>query len=379
MEYCGAGSVRDICKLVDGPLTEAQIAVICREALQGLAFLHSIGKIHRDIKGGNILLKDNGEVKLADFGVSAQLDGTLAKRNTFIGTPYWMAPEVIQESSYDGKADVWSIGITAIEMAELVPPHAQVHPMRVLFKILRDPPPKLSRKGTSWSEQFHEFVAKCCVKDPNLRMTSTQALKEKFIETAGSTRILLELVDQSKMAAQLRAETPKAQNDGTVNKLRTVAGTSKSSGTVKVNTFNAGFGDGGGTMVVHKDDDDDDLDTGTVAKGMKSSISREQLMTVDTVNAKNFLDGAPPPPVPISNDMAGTVRIVDVSPQGLIQNISRKHALQLPMVSARSLKSEVLLSPADSNINLYETMRELIPPEVNYSSFTLRFRILYLI
>ncbi|MQM12329.1 hypothetical protein Taro_045247 [Colocasia esculenta] len=133
MEYCGGGSVADLMSVTEEPLDESQIAYICREALKGLSYLHSIFKVHRDIKGGNILLTEQGEVKLGDFGVAAQLTRTMSKRNTFIGTPHWMAPEVIQESRYDGKVDVWALGVSAIEMAEGFPPRSNVHPMRCRF------------------------------------------------------------------------------------------------------------------------------------------------------------------------------------------------------------------------------------------------------
>ncbi|MCO5577716.1 hypothetical protein L7F22_031548 [Adiantum nelumboides] len=130
MEYCGGGSVADLLHVTEEPLEEQQIAYICGEALKGLAYLHHIFKVHRDIKGGNILLTEQGEVKLGDFGVAAQLTRTLSKRNTSIGTPHWMAPEVIQGTRYDGKVDVWSLGISAIEMAEGSPPRDNVHPLR---------------------------------------------------------------------------------------------------------------------------------------------------------------------------------------------------------------------------------------------------------
>lgn len=135
MEYCGGGSVQGVLKATGQGLREEEIALIVRESLRALAYLHSIRKIHRDIKGGNILLCTNGDVKLADFGVSAQLVRTMSKRSTFVGTPYWMAPEVIQGHRYDGKADVWSIAITAIEMAQRLPPLFDVHPMRVIMCI----------------------------------------------------------------------------------------------------------------------------------------------------------------------------------------------------------------------------------------------------
>ncbi|KAJ0724989.1 putative protein kinase STE-STE20-Pl family [Helianthus annuus] len=181
MEYCGGGSVADLMNVTDEALEEPQIAYICKEALKGLSYLHSIFKVHRDIKGGNILLTEQGEVKLGDFGVAAQLTRTMSKRNTFIGTPHWMAPEVIQESRYDGKVDVWALGVSAIEMAEGLPPRSNVHPMRVLFMISIEPAPMLEDKE-KWSLVFHDFIAKCLTKDPRIRPTASELLKHKFIE-----------------------------------------------------------------------------------------------------------------------------------------------------------------------------------------------------
>lgn len=186
MEYCGGGSVADLLHVTEESLEERQIAYICGEALKGLAYLHSIYKVHRDIKGGNILLTEQGEVKLGDFGVAAQLTRTLSKRNTSIGTPHWMAPEVIQGSSYDGKVDVWSLGVSAIEMAEGLPPRYNVHPLRVLFMILREPAPMLEDKE-KWSLIFHDFVAKCLTKETRLRPSATDMLKHKFINRCNGT------------------------------------------------------------------------------------------------------------------------------------------------------------------------------------------------
>jgi serine/threonine protein kinase len=195
IEYCGGGSVMDILSILGPTLTEQQIAAICASTLKGLVYLHNQKKIHRDIKAGNILMNENGDIKLADFGVSAQLANTISKRQTVIGTPYWMAPEVIQETSYNGKADVWSLGITAIEMAEGKPPLHGIHPMRAIFMIPNKPPPTFSDK-TKWSEDLIDFVAQCLQKNAADRPTSKDLLKHKFIQKAKPTKILTALIDQ---------------------------------------------------------------------------------------------------------------------------------------------------------------------------------------
>ncbi|XP_061382978.1 serine/threonine-protein kinase mig-15 isoform X3 [Danaus plexippus] len=192
MEYCGAGSVTDLVKSTKGQsLKEEWISYICREILRGLSHLHSNKVIHRDIKGQNVLLTDNAEVKLVDFGVSAQLDRTIGRRNTFIGTPYWMAPEVIAcdenpEATYDNRSDLWSLGITALEMAESQPPLCDLHPMRALFLIPRNPPPRL--KSKRWAKKFHSFIETVLVKDYHQRPYTEQLLKHSFIRDQPTER-----------------------------------------------------------------------------------------------------------------------------------------------------------------------------------------------
>ncbi|RID74756.1 hypothetical protein BRARA_B01842 [Brassica rapa] len=292
MEYCGGGSVVDVMNVTEEALEEYQIAYICREALKGLAYLHSIFKVHRDIKGGNILLTEQGEVKLGDFGVAAQLTRTMSKRNTFIGTPHWMAPEVIQENRYDGKVDVWALGVSAIEMAEGLPPRSAVHPMRVLFMISIEPAPMLEDKE-KWSLVFHDFVAKCLTKEPRLRPTADEMLKHKFIQrcktgaSAMSAKIEKSRQIRASMALQAQKVAASSEDTSTLGL--------KSSEEMKItvpyteeppacslnpqhissNTALTGEGGDFGTMIFHGEDEADEIHSGSqLAKEKESSSSK---------------------------------------------------------------------------------------------------------
>ncbi|KAH8402254.1 hypothetical protein KR009_010865, partial [Drosophila setifemur] len=196
MEYCGAGSVSDIMRLRKKTLTEDEIATIMSDTLKGLVYLHLRRKIHRDIKAANILLNTEGYAKLADFGVAGQLTDTMAKRNTLIGTPFWMAPEVIEEIGYDCVADIWSLGITALEMAEGKPPYGDIHPMRAIFMIPQKPPPSF-REPDRWTTEFIDFVSKCLVKDPDDRATATELLEHEFIRNAKHRSILKPMLEET--------------------------------------------------------------------------------------------------------------------------------------------------------------------------------------
>ena len=187
MEYCSVSAL-GIMRQSRQPLAEAEVAAVCAEALRGLDYLHSVCRlIHRDVKAGNILLTEAGNVKLADFGVAAQISGTLAKRSTVIGSPMWMSPEMIVDGSYDFKTDIWSLGITAIELAQFNPPHHNVSPpLRVLFLIPQLPPPTLE-PAKLWSDAFVHFIGRCLRKDPSERPDAAECLRFVLDCTDGSS------------------------------------------------------------------------------------------------------------------------------------------------------------------------------------------------
>ena len=215
MEYCDGGSLQDIIDARENEevcLTEQQIAQIVAQVLQALEYLHSMKKIHRDIKAGNILLNSQGMAKLADFGISAQQVGD-EKRTTTIGSSYWMAPETLMGGGYDSKADIWSLGITIMEMAEGIPPLIEEQPHKAAFRIVNDPPPKLSAPHV-WSKNFVDFVTHCLIKNPEKRPSSSELRKHPFIAEVGDSHdAIIELINWSHKDKKKRVKKKKKHAD----------------------------------------------------------------------------------------------------------------------------------------------------------------------
>ncbi|KAK6322011.1 hypothetical protein J4Q44_G00068030 [Coregonus suidteri] len=217
IEFCPGGAVDATMLELDRGLMEPQIQVICRQMLEALVYLHSIKIIHRDLKAGNILLTLEGDIKLADFGVSAKNTKTLQRRDSFIGTPYWMAPEVVmcetmKDAPYDYKADIWSLGITLIELAQIEPPHHELNPMRVLLKIAKSEPPTLEQPN-KWSREFKDFLKKSLDKNPESRPNAAQLLEHPFVCSVKTNRPLRELVAEAKAEVMEEIEDNKEEGE----------------------------------------------------------------------------------------------------------------------------------------------------------------------
>lgn len=289
MDYCGAGSVRDVIESVEKTFNEEQIAHICADTLKGLAYLHKSSIIHRDIKAANILLTDYGEAKLADFGVSEQLTSTITKRNTIIGTPLWMSPEVIQGKGYNSKADVWSLGITAIEMAEGLPPNAEMHPMRAIFLIPMQPPPTLSEPN-SWSREFNDFLSKCLVKNPEDRASAEELLNHPFIKGAKGPAVMIDLIlERQRIKSQPKAKKKKIE-------------TLYTSGTHDSRTFSRSNSTAvlsetvSGTVVIQNDNSDEDVTT--VLVNSNSSLDGKESDDDEITGTTVFVNEDQPEPKP---------------------------------------------------------------------------------
>jgi len=200
MEFMGGGCLTDILEAFDSvKMSETQIAFVCRETLKSLAYIHAMHRIHRDIKSDNILLGSDGSVKLADFGYAAQLTQKQQKRNTVVGTPYWMAPELIRGHDYGTKVDIWSLGIMVMEMAEGEPPYMEFPPLRALFLITTKGIPGL-KESHKWSADFQAFFSLCLEKEVSARPEAADLLKHAFMKRSCEGRDLIPVIQASREA-----------------------------------------------------------------------------------------------------------------------------------------------------------------------------------
>jgi serine/threonine protein kinase len=270
-------------RITDRNLNEIQIATIVQMVLQGLVFLHEKKKIHRDVKAGNILLNRDGYAKLGDFGVSAQLLHSFSKKMSKIGTPYWMSPEVIQQAHYDSKIDIWSLGITCIEMAEGEPPNSKIRTFLVMKHIVREPPKGLTQPE-KWTKEFNAFVSICLTVEPDKRPNAKELLKHPFIlKNARSNTLIAELVSLSlNQIAQYRQtylnddEEEDDDDDYQHGDFEINDGTQKFNNSVVYNTVNNKGDEEYGTMVVNKNDNDYGTKVSRVSVKQPTEIKKQQ-------------------------------------------------------------------------------------------------------
>ncbi|KAJ3441538.1 sterile20-like kinase isoform b-related [Anaeramoeba flamelloides] len=212
LEYCGGGSIAEIMKITKSTYNEEQIVAVIKSILKALVYLNKTKKMHRDIKSGNILLTENGVAKLTDFGVSAQVTES-KKKKSVVGTPYWMAPEIITKNGYHLNADIWSLGITIIEMAEGKPPLLDLHPLRALFSIPNNPPPTF-KEPDNWSENLNDLLSKCLEKDPGKRPNAKQLLELPIFNKCKTTKQTLSQKLRRTKAIRKRFKIKKQPSNG---------------------------------------------------------------------------------------------------------------------------------------------------------------------
>ncbi|KAL4782791.1 hypothetical protein BJX76DRAFT_368888 [Aspergillus varians] len=325
MEYLGGGSCLDL-------------------LLQGLDYLHSEGKIHRDVKAANVLLSHTGKVKLGDFGVAAQLTNIKSQRNTFVGTPFWMAPEVIQQAGYDYKADIWSLGITAIEMINGEPPHAATHPMKVLFLIPKEPAPRL--QGNGYSSTFRDFIAQCLTKDPDHRPSAKDLLRHKFIRNAGKTEALQELIHRKQDWDGGRGVSRNVKYYA--ESLNTITHLKDDDGWV-FDTVKAP------TMVIPEDSDDSD----------SGSIIHDPLYDESVEMVENLRISSPPTqPKPANNTAVRRIPAPDHSPS-LRRPKRRSSGIKQP------LGVDLTFGNSPSTVRQFRRVSDKAPTEDSFTSYQL--------
>ena len=327
IEFCSGGAVDSLMFDLDKPLTEPQIKYVIRETLEALVYLHeNCFVIHRDMKAGNILLTEHGHVKLADFGVSAKNAHALQRRFSFIGTPYWMSPEIIacetdKEVSYDAKTDVWSLGITCIELAEKEPPHNELNPTRVMMRIRKADAPKL--RQTLWSKNFVDFVAKCLSKAPEDRWTARQLLKHPFVAESGAAadtdgpRLMQMLLGEKNATVNVHVEEeedPVVASDDAGNHTGTNNSSHSDSTRLRRHTGSLGTASPSADSSAHGDSD---ADAGSFQEEVKTTKASETAspMVVHAAMATTPISKKPiaPPPPPLATTTTNTSQVNELN------------------------------------------------------------------
>jgi len=211
MDYCGVGSVKDIIKISQDTLTEKQAQYVLKGTIKGLLCLHTNNILHLDIKSANILMTDDADVKLADFGVSTQLSHPYLTATQYVGSPLFMAPEVVMKDKYNNRADIWSLGITAIEMVEGDPPNTDIDCIEKLPLLAERDPPTLKKKKM-WSNPFPEFLAALLVKDQNARPSALELQAHPFLLATVGKEVMHEILESAKDLIQSKRKKINGMN-----------------------------------------------------------------------------------------------------------------------------------------------------------------------
>lgn len=351
MELCKVGSVSDLIKLSNTNLNEEQIASVVIDVLKGLSFLHSNKRIHRDIKAGNILMNDEGRTKLADFGVSGQLSKSTTKRHTVIGTPFWMAPEVILETGHNYKADIWSLGITIIEMAEGRPPHFDIHPLRAIFIIPTRPPPSFTDKSL-WSRELNDFLSLCLTKDPKERPSAMSLLEHPWIkhyENKIKPDCFKSMIEDSYKAIEMYGGREKALNKGYDE---SSSSSSDTNSDVDIGSMVIKKGKGSdsseevtfdyGTFCEIEDDQSDENENGTIVITKNEEVNEEYVpQFVSLLNSKDKDEEKIPENLLSVEEYDEKIRLLDKKLRRDIRNLKKRVQVDRKIIGEILLERKV--------------------------------------